>query len=529
MTSDPPYIVTRYVDGQTLEEIVSHGGPLTGPQLARLASGLALALAAMHAAGVVHRDLKPGNVMIANGEPVVIDFGIAQVPESTRLTQTGMFMGTPGYLAPGGDRGRAERPGVRRALLGAPRWRSRPPAAPRSAPAPSRRSSTGSSTGSPTSTASRRRCCRSWSQALSRDPARQADAAELFRRTAALDPSSLVPAGPAATAAAAAGPAPLPRREPWRTGQRRPRWPIPRCAPPHWPRGPPPSTRPWPVGAGNSPGNQAGRAGVRASGNGSAGRPPDNFADVLPPVRYAPSRAGPPATGPPAAAGPPPSAWAPGAPAGTGAARSPAGPLLVVASVAAAAAIAVVLPVAGTLAALAVLIGLRAGNQTAGRLSRRRSRRGAKASDPLMAAMTFPPALAWSAVRTVLFAPLALATAAVAAIITIVAGPHRYAAALAYGAGVLVLFYGLGPGSGGSRKPIRSFFDAIADTPVRAGTALIAVAAVIVAAVVVAASHPPFFWPFSHLDAWLQHFSAVRTLEHDARRQVLRLFGRRPG
>jgi hypothetical protein len=189
----------------------------------------------------------------------------------------------------------------------------------------------------------------------------------------------------------------------------------------------------------------------------------------------------------------------------------------------------VVLPVAGTLAALAVLIGLRAGNQTAGRLSRRRSRRGAKASDPLMAAMTFPPALAWSAVRTVLFAPLALATAAVAAIITIAAGPHRYAAALAYGAGVLVLFYGLGPGSAGSRKPLRSFFDAIADTPVRAGTALIAVAAVIVAAVVVAASHPPFFWPFSHLDTWLQHFSAVRTLEHDARRQVLRLFGRPTG
>jgi hypothetical protein len=146
-----------------------------------------------------------------------------------------------------------------------------------------------------------------------------------------------------------------------------------------------------------------------------------------------------------------------------------------------------------------------------------------------MAAMAFPPALAWSAVRSVLLAPLALATAAVVAIITIVAGPHRYAAALAYAAGVLVLFYGLGPGSAGSRKPIRSFFDAIADTPIRAGTALIAVAAVIVAAVAVAAAHPPFFWPFSHLDTWLQHFSAVRMLEHNTRRQVLRLFGRPVG
>jgi len=46
---------------------------------------------------------------------------------------------------------------------------------------------------------------------------------------------------------------------------------------------------------------------------------------------------------------------------------------------------------------------------------------------------------------------------------------------------------------------------------------------------VVAASHPPFFWPFTHLDTWLQHFSAVRTVEHDTRSQVLRLFGRPAG
>jgi predicted Ser/Thr protein kinase len=524
VTSDPPYIVTRYVSGRTLEEIVSQGGPLSGPQLARLASGLALALAAVHAAGVVHRDLKPGNVMITNGEPVVIDFGIAHVPDSTRLTQTGMFMGTPGYLAPEVIEGKPSGPASDVHSWGATvafAATGRPPFG------------TGAFetifyriiNGQPDLDGFPAPLLSIVGQALSRDPARRPDTAELCRCTAALDPSALMSARATATATAAAAPAPFaPGTVADRSASAALADPALRAAAPA-PAARPPSTRPWPAGAGSPPGG----AGARAPGNGFSGRPPDNFADVLPPVRYSPSGAGPPGTGPPASAGAPPSAWAPGAPAGAGAARSPAGPLLVVASVAAAAAIAVVLPVVGTLVALAVLVGLRAGSRTADRLSRRRSRRGAKASDPLMAAMTFPPALAWSAVRSVLLAPLALAAAAVAAIVTIVAGPHRYAAALAYGAGVLVLFYGLGPGSAGSRKPIRSFFDAIADTPVRAGTALIAVAAVIVAAVVVAASHPPFFWPFTHLDTWLQHFSAVRTLEHDARQQVLRLFGRPVG
>src|SRR5262249_43141705 len=100
VTCDPPYIVTRYVSGRTLEDVVGASGPLTGQALARVASGLAQAMAAVHAAGVVHRDLKPGNIMIARGEPVVIAFGIAQVPDPPRLPKTGMFRGPPGYLAP---------------------------------------------------------------------------------------------------------------------------------------------------------------------------------------------------------------------------------------------------------------------------------------------------------------------------------------------------------------------------------------------------------------------------------------------
>ena len=100
LAGDTPYIVTRYVPGRTLDQVVTEGGPLPPPALTRLACGLANALAAVHAAGVVHRDLKPSNVMLLGELPVVIDFGIAQGLDATRLTMTGMFMGTPGYLAP---------------------------------------------------------------------------------------------------------------------------------------------------------------------------------------------------------------------------------------------------------------------------------------------------------------------------------------------------------------------------------------------------------------------------------------------
>jgi len=101
VTAEPPYVVTQYVPGRTLEQTVRDRGPLKVNELQRLATGLAAALSAIHGAGIIHRDLKPGNVMfLDNGEPVVIDFGIAQGVDATRLTATGLVIGTPGYLAP---------------------------------------------------------------------------------------------------------------------------------------------------------------------------------------------------------------------------------------------------------------------------------------------------------------------------------------------------------------------------------------------------------------------------------------------
>jgi hypothetical protein len=508
VTSDPPYIVTRYVSGRTLEEVVGRDGPLTGPGLARLASGLALALAAVHAAGVVHRDLKPGNVMLAGGEPVVIDFGIAHVPDSTRLTQTGMFMGTPGYLAPEVIEGKQSEPASDVHSWGATvafAATGRPPFGAGAFETIFYRIINGQ----PDLQGFPAPLLALVGQALSRDPAYRPDTAELCRRTAALDPASLLlPAAATATAAPWAAPGTVADRSP--TALAAGAGAVPPVA---WP----PQTRPWEIAAGAAAGSAAGAAGGLAGG--ARGQAPDNFGDMLPPVRYAPGGAGPP---PSSASGRGPNAS--GSRAG---ARSPAGALLVAGSVAAAVAISVVLPVAGTVVSLVALMGLRAGNQTVGQLSRRRSRRGARPSDALLAAVTFPPALAWSVVRSLLLAPVALVAAGIAVLVTIVVVPdHPVPLACAYGAGMLVAFYGFGPGSGGSRRPIRSFFDAVANTPITAATAVIAVAAVIIMAIVVAASHSPFFWPASHLGGWVGHFQGVQSLVHDIRNQVLRLIGR---
>jgi hypothetical protein len=98
--AEPPYIVTAYVPGPSLHDVIASHGPLTTPALRSLASGLVAAMRSVHAAGVVHRDIKPGNVMMATHGPVLIDFGVARAAEDARLTMTGVVPGTPGFLAP---------------------------------------------------------------------------------------------------------------------------------------------------------------------------------------------------------------------------------------------------------------------------------------------------------------------------------------------------------------------------------------------------------------------------------------------
>lgn len=96
-----PYLVTRFVPGVRLDRYVEQHGPLEPAALRALARGLADALATLHAEGVVHRDLTPGNVLLVDGSPQLIDLGLATASATrTALTGTGMVVGTPGYLAP---------------------------------------------------------------------------------------------------------------------------------------------------------------------------------------------------------------------------------------------------------------------------------------------------------------------------------------------------------------------------------------------------------------------------------------------
>ena len=96
-----PFIVMERLDGPSLHAFVADLGSVTdGEMLTRTAIALARALAALHADGITHRDLKPGNILLTSVGPKVVDFGIAKVVGQTRHTPVGNIVGTPGYMAP---------------------------------------------------------------------------------------------------------------------------------------------------------------------------------------------------------------------------------------------------------------------------------------------------------------------------------------------------------------------------------------------------------------------------------------------
>ena len=111
---DDTYIVMELVEAPTLATLVSAECPLPEDAVARLAEQLLSALEAAHTAGVVHRDVKPSNIMVLpDGRVKLTDFGIAQAADDTRLTSGGALVGSPAYMAPGTSAGRRSRRPIR--------------------------------------------------------------------------------------------------------------------------------------------------------------------------------------------------------------------------------------------------------------------------------------------------------------------------------------------------------------------------------------------------------------------------------
>jgi serine/threonine protein kinase len=491
LTGDMPYIVTRYVPGRTLEQVVTESGPLPPPTLARLACGLADALAAVHAAGVVHRDLKPSNVMLLDELPVVIDFGIAQGPDATRLTMTGMFMGTPGYLAPEVIEGQpsSEASDVHAwAATVAFAATGHPPFGSGGYEAIFYRIVNGQPDlmGAPAS------LLPLLTAALARDPGLRPPAAQLSAQAAALAPGALAPGA----VLAGDGPVSPPTVVPVTSADRAPGSPLPAGGALAGPAAP--------NGGGAAP------ASLRPDTQPlQAIRPaPADFADMLPPVQYMrgpvppPGAVAPPGYGPkPApdprprrgpAKSPPASPFArPTSPSGgTGKPRWPSA--MVAATLLVAVGISVVLPVVGALSALVLIILLRAGELT----HERRSVRGARPRDQVLLVALSPWYLVRSVLGCLLFAPFALAAGVVAGGVAIAISPgHHLPRAVAAAAGTLVAFYGFGPGSARPRRQLSRLFAAVATSRAMQAVALAGMTALALATLAAAASWPSLYWP----------------------------------
>jgi predicted Ser/Thr protein kinase len=457
-----PYIVTRYVPGPSLDEAVRQAGPLRGRALLQLAGGLAEALAAIHSTGVVHRDLKPGNVLLDDGQPVVIDFGIAHLPDTTRLTKTGLVMGTPGYLSPEVIEGR-----------------------------PASGATDVHAWGATVAFA-----------ATGRPPYGTGDFQTVFFRIiegraelAGVPPELL----PLVTAALSADPPCRPTA----------RSLVSLCAA----SGANGATLTWPDAGGAAPGPARANgvpalAPIRPNGVPARGRADwaqyrspvqaaADMADLLPPVDYA--RPAAPAVQRPQspALGP----QEPGTGNGAGHGRPSAAPVAGLGVVGFAAAIgaialSVLLPVAGTIIALAVITLLRAADMAQTALTERRSLRGARPSDLVLVTVTAPWTVVRALLKTLLLAPLALLVAVPAAIASVVlVRAGTLPAALSWGAGAAVAMYCVGPGSRAPRRQLRRMSAAVIRTRGVLLVACISTMALALAVVSSALSQPPLIWP----------------------------------
>lgn len=491
VTGEYPYVVTRYVSGPTLDDMVRKQGPLTDAGVQRLAIGLAEALKAIHAAGVVHRDLKPGNVMLSDSRPVVIDFGIAQAPESTRLTQTGMVMGTPGYLAPEVIEGKPSTSASDVHAWGAT-----------VAYAATGRQPFGS--GSFETIFFRVIAGRAdlagvpaalvpvVAAALDRDPARRPSAAWLS--DAAADPASarLHVTSSGNGHANGMDPRTLTALDPLDRRQSYPASPgaspLKRAA--FTPGSPPPEFPPL------LPAGPIGRAGIPAD-------PPSGRAARAARASAA-ARAG--AAARPGTAGAAGTAARTGGADGTdlaGAARdsrsqAPANvhSLIGLAFTVAAAALTVVLPVAGLLVSLAVITVLRAADIAQKQVSNRREVRGPRPSDVLLVTLLTPLSVFRALLTTALLAPFAMLCGTAAWAVTMIVTRHvDDARAPAFAAAAVVVCYGVGPGSRRPRRQLRRMMGPLARTRSSATIVTLATWAVAAAAVSFALSQPPYFWP----------------------------------
>jgi hypothetical protein len=562
-----PYIVTRYVPGQTLEEVITEDGPLPPPALLRLAYGLADALTAVHAAGVVHRDLKPSNVMLLEGLPVVIDFGIAQGPDATRLTMTGMFMGTPGYLAPEVIEGQPSSEASDIHAWGATvafAATGRPPFGSGSYEAVFYKIVNGQADllGVP------KPLLPLVVAALARDPGLRPPAAQLSAQAAALDPD-VVAQGAVLAGDAAAGPytavpvtsadvAPAVAAQDG-DGLATPGGEAGLAGVPGMVMG---SADPGDAaGVVLGPADPPGAAGVvlgpadpaagppAANGAGAAGpglkspgtnpmvvRRPSHadFADILPPVQYEPGPARRPRPDPRPLRGPvQPAAKNPFAPRAprAGAAKKARWPsAMVAATLVVGVGISVVLPVVGALGVLALIVALRAGDVAQQRAVQRRSVRGARRGDQVLVAAMFPWYLARSLLSCLLLAPFALAAGVVVGGVAIAIAPgHHLPRAVAASVGAIVAFYGFGPGSARPRRQLNRLFAAVATTRAVQAVALAGIAALALATIAAAVSWPSLYWPAGAPGgAWhfgMPHVGPIRHLGMMGRLLLSRLAG----